>query len=119
LSFRVFFSIFTQITTHHTDKKHACRSKVADYTTIEENRVPVRISSISSSPPTTSAPAALASSAVGPSANTATLTVLIFFIKIHQYKIEIKISDSQKDVFIPCQCHEAMLLHHEPSVFQV
>lgn len=56
-----------------------CTESGEGYTTIERNKVPVRISSISSSPPTTSAPAALASSAVGPSANTATLTVLIFF----------------------------------------
>jgi len=45
-------------------------------TATEGINVPLRISSINSSPPTTSAPAALASSAAGPSANTATLTVL-------------------------------------------
>lgn len=37
--------------------------------------IPILISSISSSPPTISAPAALASSAAAPSAKTATLTV--------------------------------------------
>jgi hypothetical protein len=81
--------IFLKYPTHSTKKTCMQMERERYGTATEGINVPLRISSINSSPPTTSAPAALASSAAGPSANTATLTVLKISKKKTQYEIHI------------------------------